>query len=96
MKKKSTIVVCVMCLLTIFLLTGCGGDGTDITLEQFNRIEVGMSYSQVVAIFGRDGEFNHEAGTTRVYRWPNSRHSALITIIFIDGYVNTTAQIGLD
>jgi len=100
MKKRSIILAGMAVLLLALLLAGCGGNSgessDDITLEQFNRIETGMDYSEVVAILGRSGELFHEAGVTRVYHWEDNSSSALVTVIFVDGEVNATAQVGLD
>ena len=68
----------------------------DVTLEQFDSIEIGMSYDEVAEILGRPGELAHEAGVTRVYHWANSLHTALVTVIIVDGEVDSTAQVGLD
>jgi hypothetical protein len=51
-----------------------------ITLAQFNRVQNGMTYAEVVAIFGREGEL---LPSTRIkaYRWSNPNGS-LVRLIF--------------
>jgi len=100
MKKRSIAIAVIAVLLIASLLIGCNGNSGGassggITLEQFNSIESGMSYDEVAGILGSSGELAHEAGVTRVYHWTNSSSSALVTVIFVDGSVDTTAQVGL-
>jgi len=102
MKKKSIAIV-IAVLLIALLMTGCGGgnggggsgSSGNISLEQLNSIENGMSYDEVVEIFGRDGTFFHEGGNARVYHWENTSPNALITVIFVDGEVYATGESGL-
>ena len=71
MRKKSIAITGMVILLTVLLLSGCGGN--NITLEQFDSIEVGMSYDEVAEILGRPGELAFErdgfAHVYHVYHW---------------------------
>ena len=96
MKKRSIVIVGMAIILVALLLIGCGGGSDNITMEQFNSIEIGMDYSEVATIFERPGELFHAAGNARVYHWENSSPYALITVIFVNDEVDSTAQVGLD
>ncbi len=58
-----------------------------VSLEQYKKVSKGMTYKEIVSIFGMEGvkEWQHGDSTT-VYRWPlkDSQYSD-IEITFIDG-----------
>ena len=59
-KKGMIFLALTLCLL--FLLTGCGGSG--LTLEDYNRLEIGMSHSAAMRIVGSDNATRaSESGT---------------------------------
>lgn len=76
-----------------------------ITMEEFVRIETGMTYEEVVAIIGGPGELSSEVNlgmgdeyVTQIYIWYGegvfSRGNANVT--FQGGKVVAKAQVGLD
>lgn len=73
-------------------------NGEKITLDEFNKIQTGMTYDQVKDLFKRDGLLKSEtaiAGSgTKLYSWMNSDGSNAV-ITFGDGAVNSKTQTGL-
>ncbi|MNS53139.1 hypothetical protein D3C72_858850 [compost metagenome] len=60
-----------------------GGPSADpgiITLAQFNRVQNGMTYAEVVAIFGREGQLLPSTRIT-AYVW-NNPNGSLVRLIF--------------
>ena len=43
-----------------------------MSLDEFNQIQNGMSYDQVVQIVGGPGELVSEVGSAQVYMWVGS------------------------
>lgn len=73
---------------------------TKITLEKFNQIQTGMTYSEVVSIIGEDGELTSDIDLnmgsqyiTKNYEWKGKTGTASIT--FQGGKVNMKYQYGL-
>ena len=101
--KKSVItllVVFLTCLL-VLSITACTS-GSKITMAEFNEIEHGMSYKEVVEIIGSSGEMLSEVGKkgsdlyTVVYMWEGSgKIGANANIMFQGDEVTTKAQFGL-
>lgn len=103
--QKKTILL-VLCLFLVVLLTaGCGGASRKVTMEKFNKIQDGMSYSQVSSIMGDPGELG--ASTTcleflvswknlesKIYMWKNSGGTNM-NVQFQNDKVMTKAQFGL-
>jgi hypothetical protein len=73
--------------------TGPSIDPGIITLTQFNRVQNGMTYAEVVAIFGREGQLLPSTRIT-VYRWTNPNGS-LVRLIFSADRVADKEQQGL-
>ncbi len=73
--------------------------GSGVTLDNFNRIETGMTYAEVTEIFGRPGDLSMEtdlAGTkVEVYSWRATMGLGNATISFTDGLVASKFQFGL-
>ncbi len=70
---------------------------TRVTLGNFNRLETGMSYADVVRILGPGQELSRSdiAGTTTVmYQW-NGTGLGNMNAMFQDGKMITKAQFGL-
>lgn len=77
-------------------------DGT-ISLEEFNSIENGMTYDQVVEIIGGEGVVQSEVGGegeqfhTIMYSWDGETgFGANASVTFQGGVVESKAQFGLD
>ena len=73
--------------------------GALITLDEFNKIETGMSYEDVVNIIGSNGTLSSESSignyTTQIYTWYGSVFGANANVTFQNGKVVGKAQAGL-
>ncbi len=73
-------------------------NGDNIKMEQFDKVQNGMSYEEVKAIFGRDGFIMSEGSmmgiTTQMYCWINTG-GANAEVTFQNGGVQMKAQVGL-
>ena len=74
-------------------------DPVVLTLEEFNQIQNGMSYSDVVAIIGGEGVLTSESsvgGTTmELFSWEGTSLGANGNVTFMNGKVTAKAQLGL-
>lgn len=72
-----------------------------ITQNEFSQIQNGMTYEQVVAIVGGEGEMSSDGsmgpgmGSIRNYGWKGNSLGANAQIGFVDGRVSSKFQIGL-
>jgi hypothetical protein len=95
---------------TALAVAGCAGPAHDsdgrITLEEFERIDDGMTYDQVVEIIGGEGVQAGGQGAREVdgmrtpeiqiYTWDGAGwRRADATVTFQDGLVSSKAQSGL-
>lgn len=73
----------------------------NITMNEFNAIETGMSYDDVVNIIGSNGELSSQvdigdsAYKTEIYTWYGIVPGANANVTFQGGKVIAKAQIGL-
>lgn len=71
-----------------------------VTMDQYNQVQTGMTYDQVKQIMGGDGELTSDtkvAGhTAQLYTWYGKSAGSNATITFTDGAVDAKAQVGLD
>lgn len=72
-----------------------------ITMEEFEKIEPGMTYDEVVAIVGGEGELSTTATvgdiTTSIYIWEGSGSlGSNANVTFINGEMSAKAQFGLE
>jgi hypothetical protein len=86
----------------LFLLTAAGcnknseplpdtQDNTAVTIDNYNRITVGMSYTQVVAILNKE---TSSSGTT--YSWSaDNTNSIVIYLVITNNVVQSKSQTGL-
>ena len=76
------------------------GDDVEITMEQYNSIETGMTYDEVVEILGGEGTLLSDTEisgmTSQVYMWSGTSLGANANITFSDGKVMAKAQVGLE
>ncbi|RCX17711.1 beta-lactamase inhibitor (BLIP) [Fontibacillus phaseoli] len=73
------------------------GDGVQITLEQYEKTEVGMTYKEVSEILGGDGEAVSEAEDMVVYSYHGTGDlGANAVFSFHKGKLLTKAQAGLE
>lgn len=58
-----------------------------ITLEEFNEIEIGMTYDEVVKIIGGEGDLVAEDAYGKTYTWKPSSNSGMysVTMSFYNG-----------
>lgn len=72
---------------------------TKVNLEKFNKIEIGMSYSEVVEIIGEDGTLMNETTsnqyTSKTYYWYAKNNISNAIVVFENGKVSAKNQIGL-
>ena len=71
-----------------------------LTMENFNKVSTGMSYSQVVEIFDdHQGELQSSSSyggiTMSIDVWSNESGTRVVSIMFENGAVTTKSQIGL-
>lgn len=70
-----------------------------VTLAQYNRVETGMSYDQVIKILGKPSQEMSRSefmGTvSAMYMWEGSGFAANMQILFTDWKVVSKAQFGL-
>lgn len=80
-----------LAILIAACLIGCG-TASVVTLDEYNRVEIGMSYSEVVTIIGEKGEqsgsgmsypngSDSEGTPNLIYTWKNKDFSNMICII---------------
>ena len=71
-----------------------------LTMEKFNKIENGMSYSDVVDIIGCDGtlstESSYEDSSMKIYYWYAKNGVANGTFSFMNDSLTAKSQIGLN
>lgn len=75
-------------------------DESGVTLANFEKIENGMSYEEVVDILGGEGELLSQAGEgefkTEMYKWDGEGgFGANMNVTFQNGQVQSKAQMGL-
>lgn len=102
MSKKAastiaTLVVIALIVVGVFVILG-----NSITMTEFNKIEMGMSYEEVVEIIGCEGELGADASyggySSAIYTWKGVLYhfnGANAVITFSNGQVSATACIGL-
>lgn len=68
-----------------------------LTMEQFNKIKMDMTYQQCVQILGKEGELVSESEYNKTYVWETeeNNHLAIITLAFFEGRVSGKHQTGL-
>lgn len=72
---------------------------TGITMEKFTSIKEGMTYEEVVAVLGKEGEVmssNELAGIkTVMYKWDGASVMSNMNATFQNGKMVSKAQLGL-
>lgn len=71
-----------------------------VTLEQYNQIKDGMTYDEVVAIFGGKETSSSESEVagikSQIMTWNGNGTISAVTIGFTDGQVSSKSQTGLE
>ena len=95
------IVICVViCIIVLGIVFGFMGQETSaITYENYQKIQNGMTYTQVVDVFGgKDGElesYSSSGGyTLEFYSWTRGDYASVV-ICFENGLVTSKSQFGL-
>ncbi len=74
--------------------------GSNVTLEMYNSIKNGMTYEDVVAVFGSDGALLSTVKTfdtvTTIYMWDGNTLGGNCNVTFIDGEFISKSQYGLE
>ena len=74
-------------------------EGTGITMDNFNKLESGMSYEEIVAILGAEGEIMSETEVggikTAMYMWDANSFGANMNVMVQDDALISKAQFGL-
>lgn len=81
-------------------ISGATSDDEYITLDEFNKIENGMTYEEVKKIVGSPGEVSSESGSgnykVQIITWyGNGVAGSNANVTFMNGIVNGKAQVGL-
>ena len=105
--SKITIITFIMCFFIVmfsayYFTRMYYSKNQGITLDEFNRIETGMSYENVVQIIGQEGELLSSVDlnigsdyATQMYVWYGSGSVANANVTFQGNKVISKAQIGL-
>lgn len=75
---------------------GLGSSNTEISLEQFNNLQNGMTTEEVFAILGGEGEIISQSGDIVMYSYTGKTLGANASIMFQGGKLISKSQIGLE
>ena len=68
----------------------------EITLAEFNEVDIGMTYNEVKGILGKHGELSNETSisgyTSKMYTWSNGAFGGSVTILFSNEEVSSKSQ----
>lgn len=81
-------------------ISGVDNESEYITLEEYNQIETGMTYEQVVEIIGSSGTLSTESNVadinTKIYTWyGNGSAGSNANVTFVNNSVQIKGQVGL-
>ena len=98
-KKKNKIVsiisIIVIIISVIVIINAL--NGPKITKAEYDKIETGMSYSEVCDIIGSEGELQASFGGAAIYSWEGvGMTGANAAITFYNGRVTGKAEAGLN
>lgn len=75
-------------------------NGPEITLDEFNQIETGMTYEEVVNIIGSEGTLTSETTvgdiTSKMYSWNGKSIASNATFLFQNDSLTSKSQLNLD
>lgn len=75
---------------------GLGNSEVEITLEQFNQLENGMTKDKVFGILGGEGVITSESEDTLMYSYNGTSLSANASLMFQDDKLISKSQLGLE
>lgn len=87
---KTTLIAIVIALT----LTACTGQG-DLTKEQFDKVEIGMTQEEVFEIIGEGGDIVSEAEGIKMYQYHGTSVGGNANFMFDRGKLVNKAQAGL-
>lgn len=67
-----------------------------VSLEEFEALTMGISYSRACEIIGSEGELQAQSNGVDVYAWEGQEPYSLVNLTFINGRLNSKAQAGLE
>ena len=89
------VIICVVILIAALMAPFNAGKSEGYTYGQYQRLETGMSYQQVVSLLGDEGEVvSGSSDTVQTFIWSNEDGSN-ITVTFVDDEVSAFNQKGL-
>ena len=89
------VIICVVILIAALMAPFNAGNSEGYTAGQYQRLETGMSYQQVVSLLGDEGEVvSGSSDTVQTFIWSNEDGSN-ITVTFVDDEVSAFNQKGL-
>lgn len=107
MKKSTKVIIGVVLAIIIIGSIANASNGstsnsnsssTEITLSDFNKVKIGMSYSKVEDKLGKPGtlvsEDKFDGYTIKIYSWDNSDGSNMM-LTFTNDELDSKAQAGL-
>ncbi|MED3037246.1 hypothetical protein CBR56_07655 [Bacillus thuringiensis] len=68
----------------------------EVTIEEFNSLEYGMDYKEVVKLTGGSGGLMDKVGTRELYFFDGDQPSSFVTMTFKDGKLIDMSQVGLE
>lgn len=104
-KFLGIIIAIIGAVIIISALASGGKEGKSdnlVTIENFNKIETGMTYEQVCELFGAEGtvasdvDIGEDEYKTTIYYWYDDSGIANCNVTIQGGKVIAKAQIGLD
>ncbi|NDI37091.1 hypothetical protein [Chengkuizengella sediminis] len=83
-------------ILALFLV-GCSNveNTSEITLEEYNKLEEGMTYEEVIEIVGSEGDKMVSEDRIEKYAWAGSEEKAMASITFQDGELRGKWEVDL-
>ncbi|MFJ7952860.1 hypothetical protein ACIQZG_15160 [Lysinibacillus sp. NPDC096418] len=75
---------------------GMGSSDVKITIDQFNKLENGMTEAQVFEILGGEGDLMSESGDLKIYTYAGQTAFSNASITIQSGKLMNKTQIGLE
>lgn len=75
---------------------GMGSSDVKVTIEQFNKLENGMTEAQVFEILGGEGSLITESGSLKMYNYAGENAISSASVTIQDGKLMSKTQVGLE